>query len=49
MVFSVENLAKPTKSGYELAKWMQEHISEEMDSQEMWILENYSKEGDNDD
>ena len=48
MVFSIENLAKPTKEEIAEIKWIIENNPEDLDSRELWVLENFA-EGDEDD
>ena len=48
MVFSIDNLAKPTKEEIAEIMWIIENNPEDLDSRELWVLENFF-EGDEDD
>jgi len=49
MVFSIKNnLPEPTQGEIDYAKWLAKNNPDELDSREMWVLENFSK-GDEDD
>jgi len=48
MVFSIENLAKPTREEIAEVKWLLQNNPEDLDSRELWVLENLP-EGDEDD
>lgn len=47
MGFSIEDLAKPTKEEIAEVKWLLENNPDDLDSRELWILENFV-EGDED-
>ncbi len=49
MVFSIENLAKPTKEEIAEIKWIVENNPEDLDSRELWVLENFAEGGEDDD
>jgi hypothetical protein len=42
MVFSIENFAKPTMEEIKQVKWIAKNNPDDLDSREMWILENQS-------
>jgi len=46
MVFSINNFSRPTKEEYEAARWLEMINPDLLDSQELWVLENYVEEGD---
>ena len=49
MSFSIENnLPKPTLEEIECVKWIAKNNPDDLDSKELWILENFA-EGDDDD
>ena len=48
MVFSIDNLPKPTREEFEVVKRIARFNPEDIDSRELWVLENFA-EGDEDD
>jgi hypothetical protein len=48
MVFSNEDFAKPTMEEIKQVKWIAKNNPDDLDSRELWVLENL-KEGEEDD
>ncbi len=42
MVFSLENFAKPTTEEIKQVKWIAKNNPNDLDSRELWVLENQS-------
>lgn len=42
MVFSIEDLAKPTMEEIKQVKWIAKNNPDDLDSRELWVLENQS-------